>query len=99
MERKPTKKISELLQTALKKDMPEDALEKLDTQHVIRCWEQVVGETLSRYTDHYRFEKKIFYVHVQSAILRNDFFMQRVLLCKKLNAALGDRMVERIMFK
>lgn len=65
---------------------------------VFEAWAKVLGP-LARYTEQLSFRDGALYVHVVSATLRNDLFLQRTSLIHKVNEAIGRRLLFSIVFK
>ncbi|MGM9746172.1 MAG: DUF721 domain-containing protein [Paludibacteraceae bacterium] len=65
---------------------------------VLEAWSKVLGP-LARYTEQLSFRDGTLYVHVVSATLRNDLFLQRSSLMQRVNDAIGRRLLFRIVFR
>ena len=65
---------------------------------VLEAWAKVL-RPLARYTEQLSFRDGALYVHVVSATLRNDLFLQRTSLIHRVNEAIGRRLLFSIVFK
>ncbi|MGN0187267.1 MAG: DUF721 domain-containing protein [Paludibacteraceae bacterium] len=98
MKRRFPEKLSlDLLRRALSMNNP--AMEKHFAEVlVLEAWHKVLGP-LARYTERLSFCDGVLYVHVVSATLRNDLFLQRSSLMHKVNEEIGRRVLFSIVFK
>lgn len=85
--------IGEVLKKELNRAVGEDIMAGLDAMKVIDTWHATLGDVMSRYSCSEHFEKGRLTVRITSSVLRNDLFMQRTELVKRLNDALGERKV------
>ena len=77
----------------------ENNLEKpLLEKHAVDAWETVIGPTLAQYTSKPEIKNGVFYVHVSSAPLRQEFFIGRKEILRRLNDAAGATIVKDIRF-
>lgn len=98
MKKKKVLTISEILPNAINSFTPE-VKEQLELPSIQRAWQQLLGETLCQYTSDYNFNNGVFYVKVNSAMLRNDLFLQRHNLLLKLNKTIGSDLVKSIILR
>lgn len=59
-------------------------------------WNEVLGNTLAKYTGDIEVKNGVLYVHVYSAALRQQLFEQRFLLVKRINTALNADLIKDI---
>lgn len=90
--------IGEVLSTDIRKIVGPKSAEALDAVHVVNTWREMLGPTMVRYSEGEVFENRALRVRIRSAVLRNDLFMQRTELIKKLNDKLGKQIVFAITF-
>lgn len=62
-------------------------------------WREVVGEVAAAETRQVRFVRGVLYIHLTSAILRNELMMQREPLVRSINAKLGIDLVEKLVIQ
>jgi predicted nucleic acid-binding Zn ribbon protein len=66
---------------------------------VLRLWGSIVGEQIARVTEAQRMEKGVLFVRVASAPWRAELAMKRMEIMQKINATLGERVVNEIRFR
>ena len=66
---------------------------------LIRHWEELLGPVISSKISRIYIKDKILFVQVQSAVLRNELFMQQEHLVKTLNDKSGQKIIDRIVFR
>lgn len=59
-------------------------------------WNEQMGETISKYTSKIYFRKGILYVKLDSAVLRQELYINGDMIKAKLNVALGSEMVKEL---
>lgn len=72
---------------------------KLKEANLIESWEQVVGKMIAHHTIHLRIHKRILYVEVDSAALRNELTYARDKIKKALNKKAGEQLIDDIVFR
>jgi len=93
--RKQTENVNDVLWKALRMQ----GLEMPLLQHrVMYAWNQVVGETVARYTGDMRIQNQTLFVKITSPALRQDLSMMRTQLVKRLNDAAGAMVITDIRF-
>ena len=79
--------------------LQENNLEKqLLERHVVEKWESVIGPQLVRFTTRPEMKNGVFFVHISSAPLRQEFFIGRKEIIRRLNDAVGATVVKDIRF-
>ncbi len=71
----------------------------LNEVRLIDAWEEVVGPVISKHTKNLRIKNKILYVEVDSAALGHELMYERTALQQKLNAMVGDTVIEDIVIR
>jgi predicted nucleic acid-binding Zn ribbon protein len=66
---------------------------------LIRHWEELLGPVMSSKVSRIYIKDRILFVQVQSAVLRNELFMQQDKLIRTLNEKSGQRIIDRIVFR
>ncbi len=64
-----------------------------------QAWQDTMGDAVLRYTEDISFENGTLYVRLTSAILRNELFMCRSQIIKKLNEKIGRQVIQTIIFR
>ena len=90
--------IGNLLSGDIRKIIGPESAKCLDAVHVVNTWREMLGPTMVRYSEGEVFENGALKVRIKSSVLRNDLFMQRTELIKKLNQQLGRQIVFAITF-
>jgi predicted nucleic acid-binding Zn ribbon protein len=71
--------------------------DKLNETKVIQAWEKVVGEMVARNTSQLHIRKKVLFVKVNSAALRNELLYARQKLVQALNKEAGADVIDEIV--
>jgi predicted nucleic acid-binding Zn ribbon protein len=96
MRRSNTQSISDVLREFVKDSRIEKKLREVD---VVQSWEGLLGKTIAGYTKNIVLRNKILFVEITSSVVKNELFMMREEICRKLNEKAGEEMVEKIIFK
>lgn len=72
---------------------------KLKEASLINAWESVVGEMIAKHTVQLRINKKVLYVEVDSAALRNELTYAREKLRKALNRKVKDNVIDQVVIR
>ncbi len=82
---------------AIQQYLHESGLERpLMERQVVEMWPKLMGELVANYTRKVELKKGTLYVHLTSAPLRQELFLVRFDLIKKLNEAIGATIVSDI---
>ena len=71
----------------------------LNEYRLVQAWDDMVGPVIARYTDNLYIKNQTLYVHLTSAVLRQELMMARELLIKNLNRAVGAQVIVNIVFR
>ncbi len=96
MRRQKTQSLSDVIRTMKSQYNLNRDLDKL---RIKKAWKDVVGINAARYTDKLYFRGSVFYVHLNSPVLRYELSGQRNLLKKRLNEVVGHELISNIVFK
>lgn len=96
MRRSNTQSISELLKDFVKES---DFGRKLKEVDIVQSWENLLGKTIARYTRNIYILNGILYVEVSSPVVKNELFMMREEICRKINEKEGETIISKIIFK
>ena len=69
-----------------------------ETQH-IRLWPKIAGETVNAYTQSLQVRNRTLYVHLSSAVLRNELMMLRNELLRRYTEEFGHPVIDNIVFR
>ena len=72
--------------------------EKMDGVKIINSWDKVVGGIIANHTTNLYVKNKILYVKLDSSVIRNELYMERTNLVKKLNDEIGKKVIDEIVF-
>ncbi len=73
--------------------------QRLEELQAVVAWPHVVGEAVKRNTVPENIKDGVLFVKVPHAVWRQELFMQKTTLIKKLNRYLGSSVVKDIKFK
>ena len=71
----------------------------LNEYRLVQAWKDVVGPAMARYTSNLYIKNQTLYVHLTSAVLRQELMMARELLVKNLNQQVGAQVIVNIVFR
>ncbi|MDR2119921.1 MAG: DUF721 domain-containing protein [Tannerella sp.] len=97
MKRANAKHISELLQ--LFYDDNPQLKQKLMEARIMRAWSEVLGPATMRATRNLYVKNEVLYVFVNSSVLRNELWLNREKLKKKLNAHTGTDVIRDLVIR
>lgn len=96
MRKSQTQKISDVISDFLK-ELNIDR--KLKEVNLVAQWEEVMGKTVAIRTDRIYIRNRVLFIHVTSAILKNELIMMRQQIIDRLNENAGEKLIESIMIK
>ena len=76
-----------------------DMGQKLDETQLIRLWPKIAGETVNSYTQSLQVRNRTLYVHLSSAVLRNELMMLRNELLRRYTEEFGHPVIDNIVFR
>ena len=96
MRRSNTQSLSEVLKEFIEQKHFGRKLKEID---VVESWEKLLGKTIAHYTRNIYIRNRILYVQISSAVVKNELFMMREEICRRINENAGEEVVEKIVFK
>jgi len=96
MRRSNTQSLSEVLKEYIKEARMERKLKEVD---VVQGWEDLLGKTIAHYTRNIYIRNKVLYVEISSSVVKNELFMMREEIKRKINEKEGEELVKTIVFK
>lgn len=72
---------------------------KLKEVSLIGSWERVVGKTINRATRDIYINNRDLYVTLNSSVIRNELYLMKDLLIKRLNEEVNSNVIDNITFK
>lgn len=84
----------------IKQLLKEDHIDRqFDEQQVVYLWPEIVGQGINRYTTSRWVKNGVLYLHISSAVLRNELMMSRTALIRRLNEAVGGNVIHDIVIR
>jgi predicted nucleic acid-binding Zn ribbon protein len=96
MRRSNTQSLSDVLKEYIKETRIERKLKEVD---VVQSWENLLGKTIAHYTTKIYIRNQVLYVHISSAVVKNELFMMREEIKRKINEKEGEQIIRTIIFK
>ncbi len=96
MRRSNTQPLSEVLRDFVKAANFDRKLKEVD---IVQSWEEIFGKTIAHYTKSVSLNNRILFVQISSSVVKNELFMMREEIRKKLNERAGEELIEKIIFK
>jgi predicted nucleic acid-binding Zn ribbon protein len=96
MRRSNTQSLSEVLREYIEQNRMHRKLKEVD---VVEGWEKLLGKTIAHYTRNIYIRKRILFVEISSAVVKNELFMMREEIRRRINENAGEEIVEKIIFK
>ena len=88
--------LGEALRNFLQKSQLKGSIQALQIEAV---WEQIMGKTVARYTDKIQIHGHTLYVNTAVAALRQELLYQKENIIKRVNEALGERVIKEVVIK
>ena len=73
--------------------------DKLKETQMIASWEEIVGKMIAKHTKSLRIVKRVLYVEVDSAALRNELTYLREKIKKKQKKRAGDNLIDEVIIR
>ncbi len=96
MRRNNTQKLSDVLKDYIKENKLNKKLTELD---IISSWEELLGKTVSRYTESLKIQNGTLFVKTTSPTLRNELLLMKEEIRHRLNEKAGEEVIRQIVFK
>jgi predicted nucleic acid-binding Zn ribbon protein len=96
MQRTKIRKVSDILNEFLR----ENKLDvRLKERRVIDCWEELMGRTIFRATKKIYIKESKLFVIISSSVVRNELYMLRADIVKKLNEKAGEEIIKELVLR
>ncbi|MBO5974564.1 MAG: DUF721 domain-containing protein [Paludibacteraceae bacterium] len=95
MRKKQTLSIKELLPSALEEI---GASRKLSEQHILQAWDKYFGSTIRSFVSRIYVNRGVLYVKINSSVIKNELFVQRESIVKKLNEEVQQDIIRTLIF-
>ncbi len=96
MRRSQTLEISAILEAFLKQQGLDG---KLREHRLLQSWETLLGKTVAKHTSNLYIKNKTLFVTLTSSVVRNELYMIKDELIKRLNETGGALIIEEIVLK
>ena len=96
MRRSNTQPLSEVLREYIEQNRIERKLKEVD---VVQGWEALLGKTIAHYTRNIYIRNRILYVEISSAVVKNELFLMREEITRRINENAGTDIIDRIVFR
>jgi len=96
MRRSNTQSLSEVLRDYVKGTSIEKKLKEVD---IVQSWEELLGKTIAHYTKNISLKNRILFLEINSSVVKNELFMMREEIRRKLNEKAGEELIDKIIFK
>lgn len=95
MRRRNAESIGELIHKFLRRESLEGPLNE---RRLLDSWPQLMGPQIASYTKELYIRNQTLYVHLSSAVLRQELLMGKELIVRKLNQNVGAMVITNIVF-
>jgi predicted nucleic acid-binding Zn ribbon protein len=96
MDKTNTRQIREILNEFLREN-------KLDSRfkerNLVESWEELMGRTISRATKNIYIKDRKLFVVISSSVIRNELYMLKQEIVKKLNQRVGEDIITDLILK
>ena len=96
MKRKDAAAIGDLIRQYLRYESLETPLNQ---QRLIDAWPKILGPAIASYTKELYIKNQTLYVHLTSAVLRQELMMGREMLVRNLNQYVGATVITNIVIR
>ena len=88
------------LQDAIKQFLNQSRLKSgIQSLRIEDIWEEVMGKTISKYTDKIQLINHTLYITSTVAPLKNELLYQKEKIIERVNEALGEKLVKEVVIK
>lgn len=96
MRRSFTQPLSEVLRDYINENNIGRKLKAID---IVKSWEELLGKTIAHYTRNVSLKNRTLFIEISSPVVKNELFMMREEIKRKLNEKAGEELVDEIIFK
>ncbi len=88
------------LQDAIKQFLNQSRLKSgIQSLRIEDIWEEMMGKTISKYTDKIQIINHTLYITTTVAPLKNELLYQKEKIIERINEALGEKLVKEVVIK
>lgn len=66
---------------------------------IVEVWEEVMGATISRYTDKVQVVGNTLFIHTHVAPLKQELQFQKEKIIERINEALGEKLIKEVVIR
>ena len=88
--------IQDAIQQFLRKSRLKGGIQAMQIGEV---WEQIMGKTISKYTDNIQIINQTLFISTQVAPLKNELLYQKDKIIERVNEALGEKAITDVVIK
>jgi len=88
--------LGDALKEFLKQSKLKTSIQALQIEEI---WEQIMGKTISKYTDNIKIHGKTLYINTSVAPLKQELLFQKEKIIQLVNEALGELLIEEVVIK
>ena len=88
--------LGDAIKEFLKKSRLKSPMQAMQIEEV---WEKIMGKTVSKYTDRIQIINQTLFITTSVAPLKNELLYQRDVILKRVNEALGERVIKEVVIK
>ena len=88
--------LQDAIQQFLNKSRLKSGIQALRIEDV---WEEIMGKTISKYTDKIQIINQTLYISTTVAPLKNELLYQKDNIIQRVNEALGEKLVKEVVIK
>lgn len=86
------------MRDAIKKFLDQSRLKgDIQALQIEDAWEQIMGKTIARYTDKLHVINETLFISTQVAPLKQELIFQKEKIIQRVNEALGQRIISKIV--
>lgn len=80
-------------------------LEKSSLKNGVRAvqieslWEELMGKTISKYTDKIQIINKTLYIYTSVGPLKQELLYQKSIIIERINEAMGDKVISEVVIR
>ncbi len=72
---------------------------KLREVNIISSWEKIMGKLIANHTKSIFIKRKVLFIKLDSAVLRNELLMRKESIIKHLNDYAGEEIIVKVVFQ
>lgn len=91
--------LSAILPSVVEELCGPEGRQRLFESRIIDSWSQVVGVQAANYSADLKVENGTLFVRITSPVLKQELFMQRNLIVKKLNEQVGENVITQLRLR